>query len=135
MPVDNVDQLIDMPFDTVVRDSRSVVWVRVPSSDRHVHWKGTNGAIAHSMRLLDHGPVDVLYHPYEPPAELIESGPPMFDIQFQVPWGNNFVRPMMGLPRRGEVVFEADGRDRRVIDVYWEKDGTPVVTLDGNDPS
>jgi hypothetical protein len=63
--VKNTADLIALPISTVVRDTRGVVWVRVAGDDINVHWKGTNGAIAHSARLLDDRTAKILWRPDE----------------------------------------------------------------------
>jgi hypothetical protein len=64
--IKNTADLVALPVGTVVRDTRGVVFLRVASIVASVHWKGTDGAIADSARLLDEDrTIEVLWRPDE----------------------------------------------------------------------
>jgi hypothetical protein len=125
--IDEVEQLVEMPYGTVARDPRGTVWVRTPSKDEYIHWHGTNGARAHSIRLLDEGPVDVLWHP----DQEADVSAPTVRVQVRVSGDTDseFVRRMAAVPRTGDYVPDQKGENRQVMDVYWSVGGRPAVVL------
>jgi hypothetical protein len=125
--IDEVEQLVEMPYGTIARDPRGIVWVRTPSKDEYTHWRGTNGASAHSIRLLDEGPVDVLWHPDQ---EKIEPAPTVrVQIRTSGDQDSEIARRMAAVPRTGDYVPDQKGENRQVMDVYWSTGGQPTVVL------
>ena len=125
--VEEIEQLVEMPYGTIARDPRGTVWVRTPSKDEYIHWHGTNGASAHSIRLLDHGPVSVLWHPDQ---EKIEPAPTVrVHIRISGDQDSEISRRMAAVPRIGDYVADQKDENRQVADVYWNAGGHPTVVL------
>lgn len=58
------DELNALPAESVVRDNRGVVWVKIRDEHHWSNWHGTNGARTSAGVLAErNGPIDVLWAP------------------------------------------------------------------------